>query len=118
MDEGPLTYTQFDTAPPIEEDLESRNPDTGVWGPLDLAGKTVRLLAQHRRTKRRFGGVATQLNVAGRSRVQYALADTDLVTEGDYVYQWEVTDPSGRRRTIPAGGSLRELQVNPKTGTV
>jgi hypothetical protein len=121
--DDPLIYTQFDTDPPLEEDLEQQNPDTGVWAPMDLTGKTVRLLAENRRTRRQFGGVATQVVVTvppGQTppaRVRYALQAADLADAGDYIYQWEILSPSGARRTVPAGDEWRELRVARKLGT-
>ena len=113
----PLEYTQFDTSPAIEEDLEERDPNTGAWGPLNVEGKTVRLLAQHQRSGRRFGGVAVKLAVPGKSRFRYALQANDLSEPGDYYWQWEVSTPTGERRTIPQG-SYYELTAKAKLGAV
>jgi hypothetical protein len=109
-----LEYTQFDTSPAIEEDLEQRNPDTGAWEPLDVEGKTVRLLAQHQKSGRRFGGVAVKLAVAGKSRFRYALQAQDLAEPGDYWWEWEISTPTGERRTI----GRYELNVRAKLGAV
>lgn len=123
-DETPLRYTQYDTSPAIEEDLEERDPDTGVWAPMDLTGKTVRLLAQHRVTKRRFGGAASLVTVAvpqgetAPTRVQYTLQGTDLTEAGDYYYEWEISAGTGDRRTVPGGGAYRQLSVAAKLGAV
>jgi hypothetical protein len=118
----PYPYTQYDTDPPLESDLEQQDPDTGVWEPMDLAGKTVRLLAENRRTKRRFGGVAQVVavppvsGVPTPSRVRYALQPDDLADAGSYVYQWEVSAPGGTR-TVPAGDGWLEFEVARKLGT-
>ena len=110
----PLVYTQFDTSPAIEEDLEERNPDTGAWGPLNVEGKTVRLLAQKRPSGRRFGGVAVKVDVPGKSRFRYQIQPQDLAEAGDYYWEWEVTTPAGERRTI----GRYELRVRAKSGAV
>lgn len=124
--EDPLEYTQFDTDPPIVEDLEEQDPDTGVWGPMDLTGKDVRLLAEHRRTKRRFGGDADVIEIPpdpdvdgdlGKSRVQYVLGAQDLSQDGDYYYQWEIRS-AGAMRTVPPGEGFRELTVKRKLGSL
>jgi hypothetical protein len=124
----PLSYTQFDTDPPLEADLEEKDPDTGLWAPMSLAGKTVRLLGQNRDTRRAFGGVAVPVVVAppsplpagyvAPSRVQYTLQANDLSDPGSYIYQWEVSAPSGARRTVPAGDSWFEFTVARKLGAV
>lgn len=113
-----LQYVQFDTDPPLVEDLEEQDPDTGEWGPLDVTGKTVRLLAQHRRSGRRFGGAAEQVDVTVGSgpaptRVSYALQAQDLSEAGDYGYEWEIRTASGATRTIRGAG---ELRVDSKLG--
>lgn len=114
-------YTQYDTDPPLEADLEQQDPDTGAWVPMDLTGKTVRLLAENRRTKTRFGGTALQVAVtpvgtAPPTRVRYLLQPGDLEVPGDWIYQWEVSDPSGARRTVPPGDSWFEFSVARKLG--
>jgi hypothetical protein len=124
--DDPLEYTQFDTDPPLEADLEEKDPDSGLWVPMDLTGKTVRLLAQNRRSLRMFGGDAEVVTVAppvpapagwvAPSRVRYTLQAGDLADPGEYVYQWEVSTPSGARRTVPPGDDWWEFTVARKLG--
>lgn len=122
MAEEPLQYTQYDTDPPLEGDLEEQDPDTLVWTPMSLQGKTVRLLAQNRRTKRRFGGAVIKVTVPPvegvltPARVRYVLQALDLSDAGSYIYQWEITAPDGTRRTVPAGDAWLEFEVAVKLG--
>lgn len=120
--DDPLEYTQFDTEPPLECDLEEHGPDDTVFVPMDLTGKTVRLLAQNRRTKTQFGGIAIKVDVPPVSgvltpaRVRYLLQETDLAVPGDWQYQWEITALNGARRTVPPGDSFFEFKVSAKLG--
>jgi hypothetical protein len=117
-------YTQYDTGPPLEADLQQQNPDTGAWEPLDVNGATVRLLAQNRRTRLQFGGDVEFVDVVpptgqpAPTRVRYDFQTGDLGVPGDYVFQWEVIDAQGERRTIPAGDSWFEFAVARKLGSV
>jgi hypothetical protein len=114
MADQKLTFKEGDTDPPITHVLEEFDQEAEEWVPMPLTGKTVRLLAQETRSKKRIGGVASVDLVT--SEVSWAPGLTDL-TVGEWRYEWEVTTPDGSRRTIPQGGYY-EFTVMPKSGVI
>lgn len=78
---------------------------TSVLG-VDLTGATVRFHMALQGVTAKVDALATVVDALTGS-VKYAWATADTDTAGDFMGEWEVTFPDGRKQSFPRGGYLR-----------
>jgi hypothetical protein len=74
----------------------------------DLTGASVRFQMRRSTDKRLMIDRAATIDVAASGEVSYALGMNDTAIPGDYVLEWQVTYPSGRKQTT---ATLREVTI-------
>lgn len=97
-----VTFVQGDDAPPV------RGQILKVDGtPFDLTGSTeVRF--QMRKPDDRHHSVDAVADVVDNvtGKVRYEWAANDLSVPGDYIAQWQITLPDGRKQTTDPANTL------------
>jgi hypothetical protein len=90
----------------VEGEVETDVAGDPVWEPIDLTGKTVRILAEETTTRARIRTAAINLVAARAGRVMWIpepaageeAADTAI--SGEYRFEFEITGPDGLQ-TVP-----------------
>lgn len=74
----------------------------------DLSGAQVFFQMRRAADRRLMVNKAAAIDVAASGEVHYALAANDTAIPGEYVLEWQVTYPSGRKQTT---ATLHELTI-------
>lgn len=74
----------------------------------NLNGATVRFQMRRERDRRLIVDGLAQIESTASGTVAYTLAPHDTAIPGDYVYQWQVFYPDGKKQTTHA---LKELTI-------
>lgn len=99
------TMRKGDREPPFSSQLFSANR------PIDLAGITVRFKMTLRgATTPKVDAPAVVVDAAN-GKVRYDWGATDTNAEGSYDVRWELTFPSGNKRTIPADANPQRIII-------
>lgn len=94
-----------DTAPTISASLfENDDPDAL----LDLTDCTVYFQMRRATDRRLMINREAEIVTAASGEVAYELAATDLAIPGDYVLEWQVVYPDGKKQTT---ATLHEVEV-------
>jgi hypothetical protein len=107
-------YKQNDRLPLFDCTLKDAN------GPRDITGDTVRFVMRSSEDEviideTSTGSLVTVLDSTA-GRVRYSWAVGDLASVGNYLGEWETTDPLDRRLTFPNSGNI-DITVYPERST-
>jgi hypothetical protein len=93
-----------DTGPLITGVIHSGDDEA----PEDLTDATVRFQMRRASDRRLMIDKAAEIDVAASGEVHYTLGPNDTAIPGDYVLEWQVTYPNGRKQTT---ATLHELTI-------
>lgn len=89
--------TSGDTGPLISGVLHDKDDTTRL---VDLSGEaTVKFQMRRARDKRLMVDGDAEITSPHSGGVSYTLEANDTAIPGDYVYQWQVTFPDGKKQT-------------------
>ena len=74
----------------------------------NLTGSTVMFQMRRASDRRLMINKAASIDVPASGQVHYTLGANDTAIPGDYVLEWQVTYPSGRKQTT---ATLHELTI-------
>jgi hypothetical protein len=76
--------------------------------PEDLTGASVRFQMRRASDRRLMIDKEAEIDLAASGEVHYTLGTNDTAIPGDYVLEWQVTYPDGRKQTT---ATLHELTI-------
>jgi hypothetical protein len=94
-----------DTGPIISAVIHKADDPSDVE---DLTGSTVHFQMRRASDRRLMVDRAAAIDVAPSGEVHYSLQANDTAIPGEYVLEWQVTYPSGRKQTT---ATLHELTI-------
>jgi hypothetical protein len=99
------TLVVGDTGPLITAVIHDADDENSV---VDLTGAAVRFQMRRASDRRLMVDRAAAIDTAASGEVSYNLQPNDTAIPGDYVLEWQVTYPSGRKQTT---ATLHELTI-------